>query len=352
VVESMSCPSCSSPVKPGQAFCANCGASLSGSNGGPGAVAEPALEPAPELATLPEPEPAAEPAPDPGPALAPAPGLDPALLSDPGAGAAGRIPGGYVSPASSEPQQPWTLQPSSSASLGARNIGTSPSLSVGAMPVFPPGAATIPVGGERAQGDGAVPAPWPAAAQSAVAQAPAPVSYPATNPAVGQPSTAASLGGSVRAALPESTRELVAFALSAAGAALGIASFFLPWTGVTGIGVGTTGEKIAPNQWAFAMPAGIPLLLITILVLSAVAGSDRIQIEVPRFATGIARITDLILPMILGGLYLGVVLLYVTLPSSFGYGMGIVILMVSAVLLIAGSVVSIFYPPEPAPTGR
>jgi hypothetical protein len=150
----------------------------------------------------------------------------------------------------------------------------------------------------------------------------------------------------VAPARTESTQELVAFGLSAAGAALGIASLFLPWTAVTGIGVGTTGEKVASNQWAFAMPAGIPLLLITVLVLVGIATSDRGQLKLPGLASVIGRVTDVILPMILGGIYLGVALLYATLP--YGYGMGIAILVIAATILVAGSVVSIFFPPKPA----
>ncbi len=140
-------------------------------------------------------------------------------------------------------------------------------------------------------------------------------------------------------------QELVAFGLSAAGAALGIASFFLPWTGANGIGVGTT-QAGPTNRWAFDMPAGIPLLLFTALILGGIAGSDRAQLELPKLASVIARVTDTILPMLLGGLYLGVALLYATLP--WGYGMGIVVLLVAAALLVAGSVVCIFFPSEAA----
>jgi hypothetical protein len=95
------------------------------------------------------------------------------------------------------------------------------------------------------------------------------------------------------------------------------------------------------------MPAGIPLLLITALVLGGMAASDRAQLQLPKFAPVIARVTDTVLPMILAGLYLGVVLLYATLP--WGYGMGIVVLLVAAILLVAGSIVCIFFPSEPAP---
>ena len=113
--------------------------------------------------------------------------------------------------------------------------------------------------------------------------------------------------------------------------------------GTTSLANGT----VATNQWAFAMPAGIPLLLFTVLTLGCIAGSDRAQLELPKFARVIARVTDTILPMILAGLYLGVVLLYATLP--WGYGIGLVVLLVAAGLLVAGSVVSTFFPSESTP---
>ena len=268
MVESTRCPNCTSPVLLGQVFCPNCGGSL---------------------ATAPD-QPES------------APGLDPALLSDPGVGGANRIPGSYLSPADALPPSTWAIQPSSSSFIGARRPSSSPSLSVGAIPISTPNTGSPPVGEDAAT------------------------------------------------SRSEPVQELVAFGLSVAGAALGIASFFLPWTGVTGIGVGTTGlasGTVATNQWAFAMPAGIPLLLLTVLILGGIAGSDRAQLELPKFAPVIARVTDTILPMILAGLYLGVVLLYATLP--WGYGMGIVVLLVAAGLLVAGSIVCIFFPSEPAP---
>ena len=264
MVESTRCPNCTSPVLLGQAFCPNCGGSL---------------------ATAPD-QPES------------APGLDPALLSDPGVGGANRIPGSYLSPADALPPSTWAIQPSSSSFIGARRPSSSPSLSVGAIPISTPNTGSPPVGEDAAT--------------------------PRSEP----------------------VQELVAFGLSVAGAALGIASFFLPWTGVSGVGIGTT-QAGATNQWAFAMPAGIPLLLLTALILGGIAGSDRAQLELPKFAPVIARVTDTILPMILAGLYLGVVLLYPTLP--WGYGMGIVVLLVAAGLLVAGSIVCIFFPSEPAP---
>ncbi len=276
MVESTSCPNCKSPVLLGQAFCPTCGGSLAS---GPGTL-DSASEPEP----APEPDSASEP--------------EPALLSDPGVGGANRIPGSYLSPVDALPPSTWTIQPSSSSILGTRRPGTSPSLSVGAIPISTPNTGSPPVGEDAAT------------------------------------------------SRSEPVQELVAFGLSVAGAALGIASFFLPWTGVSGVGIGTT-QAGPTNQWAFAMPAGIPLLLVTALILGGMAGSDRAQVELPKFAPVIARVTDTVLPMILAGLYLGVVLLDATLP--WGYGMGIVVLLVAASLLVAGSIVCIFFPSEPAP---
>jgi hypothetical protein len=149
----------------------------------------------------------------------------------------------------------------------------------------------------------------------------------------------------------ESVQELVTFALVAAGVSIGIASLFLPWAGVTGIGIGTemvAGSPPPPNQWGWGMPAGLPLFLLSLLVLVGAAGSDRIQARFPNLALVVSRVTDLILPIILGGLYLGVVLMYMTVPASYGPGLylGQFALLLGAGLLIAGAVVTVFFPPE------
>jgi hypothetical protein len=143
----------------------------------------------------------------------------------------------------------------------------------------------------------------------------------------------------------QSTQALVVFGLVAAGAVIGIASLLLPWANSVGIGIGnyTTGTP-PPNQQGLWMPAGLLLFLLSGLVLGAAAGNDRAQERLPKLAPVIVQVTDLILPMILGGLYLGVALLYLTLPS--GCGPGIFVLLVGAVLLIAGAVVTLFFPPE------
>ncbi|MGZ6314580.1 MAG: hypothetical protein ACXWNI_03025, partial [Candidatus Limnocylindrales bacterium] len=175
-------------------------------------------------------------------------------------------------------------------------------------------------------------------------QAPEPA--PALAPSVTERPAASTAAPSAR---KESAQELVAFGLVAAGGVVGFASLFLPWAGSTGIGIGTVASAGAPpqsNQWAWGMPAAIPLLVLTGLLLGAAAGSDRAQQQLPTLASAIARVTDVILPMILAGLYFGVGLLYVTLPPQFGFGTGIVVLIGAGCLLLAGSIVALFLPPE------
>jgi hypothetical protein len=125
-----------------------------------------------------------------------------------------------------------------------------------------------------------------------------------------------------------------------------MASLFLPWAGATGIGIGTTGSSPPPNQWGWGMPASLPLALLTALVLGATLATDGVTERLPRVAPMVVRLTELVMPMILGGIYLGVGLMYLTLP--WGYGSGVMALLLSAVLLIAGGVVTLLFPPDGA----
>ena len=148
----------------------------------------------------------------------------------------------------------------------------------------------------------------------------------------------------------ESIEELVAFGLVAAGAVIGIAGLLLPWANSTGIGIGNYGSNNTnpqANQWGLGMPASIFLFLLSGLVLGAASGSDRAKERLPALGTVIGQVTDLIMPMILGGVYLGVFLLYLTLPS--GFGMGVLTMLLGGGLLIGGAIVTLFFPPEEAP---
>jgi uncharacterized BrkB/YihY/UPF0761 family membrane protein len=91
------------------------------------------------------------------------------------------------------------------------------------------------------------------------------------------------------------------------------------------------------------MPAGIFLLLLSAVVLGAASGSDRAKERLPNLSAAIGQVTDLIMPIILGAMYLGVFLLYLTLPS--GFGMGVWTLFLGGAALIAGGIVTLFFPP-------
>ena len=238
-----------------------------------------------------------------------------------------------------EPSQPF---------LGTIQAGSPPSEPpVYSVPTARPGFAP--------QRPPAPPSPFaqPPVTPSFVVQRPPAPPSPFAQPAPQVPAgpTAPSLQDSVRPARKESIPELISFGLVAAGAVIGIMSLFLPWAGVTGIGIGTesiAGSPPPPNQWGWGMPAGFLLFLLSLTVLVAAAGSDRAQERFPRLTLAISRVTDLILPMILGGLYLGVVFMYMTVPAGYGPGLytGQFALVLGAGLLIAGAIVTIFFPPE------
>lgn len=136
--------------------------------------------------------------------------------------------------------------------------------------------------------------------------------------------------------------EIATICLFVLGGALAIISFFLPWAAANGIAVGTTGSSPRGGAWAFDTPAGWPLVLLTLLVLGAMAASEQVQATVPAFASAIRRLTGIVLPMTLGGGLLGVGLLYLTLP--WGCGSGLMILVLGGSLLVAGSIVALFFP--------
>ena len=360
------CPTCAAFVLPGQMFCAVCGASLAG-------------------LTMPAPEREDESAAEPGPEAEPHEG--PLLVTpEPDAEPAPHIPGGYVAPAPGLEPSGWAMNPSDSSS-SPRRPGSSIGLQVGARPMTLGGSA-VPSQLEPSQPEPVVPAPPVPAAPAPEPAAPAPEpAAPAAQPShkppappqeplpsfviPGQTVPRSPFAAPVPPVVPtppvvphpqvaegpesapprkESIPELVAFGLVAAGAFIGIASLFLPWSGVTGIGIGTmsiAGSPPPPNQWGWAMPASLLLFVLSVPVLLAAAASDRAQERFPRFDSIIERVTDLVLPMILGGLYLGVILMYLTVPADYGPGLyvGQYALALGAGLLIAGAVVTVFLPP-------
>ena len=401
MVESSFCPTCSSPVLPGQAYCPTCGTPLpSGAalkatpaDSGPAPADVPAISDPVDFAA----EDAAAGTPD-DPRLA-ALGLSaeapphsaPVAAPEPSEDPAERIPGDNAPPIVDPGASAWTLRPSSVSSV-AKPAGPGIGLSLGAIrassaglgdpsadeapapppadssAIWPPAqsAPFAPASAPFAQSgpispnspfaqsgpfaQPAPPAPFPASFGAPGVRA-APEAFPASTSRAPAPvPAAAGDAASPTSDIPirkESTQELVSFGLVAAGAALGIASLFLPWANGNGIGIGNYQSGNAPpNQWGWGAPAAIPLFLIGALALGAVAGSDRAQVRFPDFASVIRQVTDLIMPMVLGGLYAGVFLLYVTLPN--GYGVGAFFLFVAACLLIAGAVITLFFPPEVA----
>jgi hypothetical protein len=142
--------------------------------------------------------------------------------------------------------------------------------------------------------------------------------------------------------------ELITKGLVIGGGVSGLLSLFLPWSGHTGNAVGTTITS-PPNGWAFYTPAGIFMMLISLLMIGlAVApivvpllGYPQADEFLRQFARIIVSVAYLVLPMIVGGLFLGVALLYWTLP--WGYGTGIFILVLGAGLLIAGAIAALWY---------
>jgi hypothetical protein len=263
---------------------------------------------------------------------------------EPADDSAGHIPGGYLAPSATYRGSGWAPLGRDKAPSEDRPTGSSMGASIGAVPINPASIGSpLPT---APQEPGSLPAP--SAPAMFAPSAPAIAEPPIPQPGVAPPTPPRAIPTAAQPARKESATELVAFGFVAAGGVVGFASLFLPWAGASGVGIGTVasaGSLPQPNQWAWGMPAAIPLLLLTGLTLGAAAGSDRAQQRFPSLAFVMGRVTDVILPMLLGGLYLGVGLLYVTLPPQFGFGTGILVLIVAAFLLLAGSIVSLFFPP-------
>jgi hypothetical protein len=394
MVDSTICPRCSWPARPGEISCAHCGAPLAASaqdeahDGDPGVRQDTIRNSDPRDATGGEGDAGEAPPPQPSAASDEPEPLAPAVLPvhvpagwpldlrsmaeppaaprprerepepepepEPADDAKDHVPGGYLAPSAVYRGSGLAAPERGQAGPRERSAAPSMSLSIGAVPVTLARPGTLLRPGAEAPGPtpATVAPPIPA---FVAAPAQEPLAEPSPDRSAAKPTaTPAATPTATPPAMPSATParkepvQLVAFGLVASGGVLGIASFFLPWAGSTGIGIGTVAMAGSPsevNQWAWGMPAAIPLFLLTGIVLAASAGSDRAQQRLPGLASVIGRVTDLILPMLLGGLYFGVSLLYVTLPPSYGFGTGIFVLSVAACLLVAGSMVALFFPP-------
>ena len=173
---------------------------------------------------------------------------------------------------------------------------------------------------------------------------------PAAAPTETAPGKAAALAAGLASLSARPRNELAALALSGLGGALALISFFLPWAPDNGIAIGATGSQPRSGAWAFDTPAGWPLFFITLLLLASVAAGERAPQVMPGLASTIRRLSGIVAPMALGSGLLGVALLYLTLP--WGYGGGLVVLTVGACLLVAGSIVALFFPSDPPSEDR
>lgn len=154
----------------------------------------------------------------------------------------------------------------------------------------------------------AVPAPsWPGAgANAAVASAP--------------------VAGSAGRRLPIALPDMRAGWLTTVGAALGLLAFLLPWPGNGDQVIGTSGGTGWFDRWGLAATPNLVFILaeLTVLALAFLA------IGVP------AWIQFGVLPLVVGGILLGVAWIYLTRP--FGADIGIVVLGLGASLQVAGGV--------------
>jgi hypothetical protein len=135
--------------------------------------------------------------------------------------------------------------------------------------------------------------------------------------------------------------ELAATVLTALGGTLALVSFFLPWAGANGLAIGTIDVSPRPGAWAFDTPGGWPLFFLFGVLAASIVASYKLEELMPGLAPTIRRLTEVTVPMLLGGILLGVGLMYLTLP--WGCGSGPALLALGGAVLIAGSTVGLFF---------
>ena len=256
----------------------------------------------------------------------PVPGFEPANESPVAA-----VPAPALQSAESESEQAHYLAPSMSRTLGSIGGGRPDVAALRqaqTLPEPPSAPASIP----------SALAPPPAA--------PVPVATRLARPAPPVPELPATTWARMKVKLAsissEPKSELAATALVALGGAVATVSFFLPWAAQNGMAVGVMGSNPRPNAWAFDTPAGWPLFFVTAALMALVLGSDQLEELLPGVARVVRRLTETVAPMLLGGIYMGVAIVYRTVPWQTGSGLSF--LALGAVLLVAGSIVGLFFP--------
>ena len=117
--------------------------------------------------------------------------------------------------------------------------------------------------------------------------------------------------------------------LVAIGSALVIVSFFLPWSTAGRTLIGDTTLELNPgyiDSWGLAIPSSLLLVLIGLAMLVLTIWPNRI----PGWIRGG------VMPIVCGGLFLGIDWTYTSTSSTFGGGIGLVVLLAGAAFLVAG----------------
>jgi hypothetical protein len=110
----------------------------------------------------------------------------------------------------------------------------------------------------------------------------------------------------------------------AIGALLGSAAFLLPWAAY-GV-IGTQFEPTYTGQWGLANPADLVPMSVAIALLLVTLIPNRI----PSWIRGV------VVPIVVGGWFLGIAWNYATGP--FGLGLGVDAVAIGALALVIGGV--------------
>ena len=122
--------------------------------------------------------------------------------------------------------------------------------------------------------------------------------------------------------------------LVAIGGAVAAFSFLLPWATRSHTLIGDTTLELNPgyiDSWGLAVPSSLLLIGIALVLFVLAVWPNRI----PRWIAGG------ILPLVGGGLFLGIDWTYTSASSVFGGGIGLTALLAGAGFLVAGGVLEV-----------